>query len=146
MFNNFCLYYEYHHTQHCCHHGHHHYQVCFHHCNSSCLHCCHHSCLDKYHQHCHHVVATVNIFGGIAVTMVIITVNLSEMGEWMSVVGCSQRSRASGSFSSVKLLITKKQLVQIYIGLKIRLFCWKLIQFENQYKRPKSLSWPKCTT
>ena len=60
-----------------------------------------------YH-HCHHVIATVNIFGGIAVTMVIITVNLSEMGEWMSVVGCSQRSRASGSFSSVKLLITEK--------------------------------------
>ena len=65
----------------------------------------------------HHVVATVNIFGGIAVTMVIITVNLSEMGEWMSVVGCSQRSRASGSFSSVKLLITeKKNLFRFILG------------------------------
>ena len=29
-----------------------------------------------YH-HCHHVIATVNIFGGIAVTMVIITVNFA---------------------------------------------------------------------
>ena len=78
-------------------------------------------------------IAVINL---VYITIIIvITVNLSEMGEQMSVVGCSQRSRASGSFSSVKLLITKKkQLVQIYIGLKIRFFCQKLIQFENQEK------------
>ena len=51
-------------------------------------------------------IAVINL---VYITIIIvITVNLSEMGEWMSVVGCSQRSRASGSFSSVKLLITKK--------------------------------------